>query len=315
MKQLFNTTTFVSAAMIFLCTGLCLGTVNCAPRWQPPIPMAWTQQFGTGSDDVVMAATIDTTGVYIAGNTEGTFPGQSSTGYFDAFVRKYDTDGNELWTRQFGTEYYDFIMSIIADATGVYIAGETEGTFPGQSSTGYSDAFVRKYDADGNELWTRQFGTEHLDEAYAVAADATGVYIAGETEGTLPGQSSTGYSDAFVRKYDADGNELWTRQFGTEYTDFIASVAADATGVYMAGGTYGTFPGQRSTVYSDVFVRKYDADGNELWTWQFGTEHFDEAHAVTTDATGVYVAGSTYGIFPGQRSAGGWDAFIIKLFK
>jgi hypothetical protein len=59
---------------------------------------------------------------------------------------------------------------------------------------------VRKYDAAGNELWTRQFGTADLDEALGVAAGAAGVYVAGYTFGTFPGQVNAGAADAFVAK-------------------------------------------------------------------------------------------------------------------
>ena len=42
-------------------------------------------------------------------------------------------------------------------------------------------------------------------------------YIGG---GTLPGQTTAGGIDAFVRKYDPNGTEMWTRQFGTAGDDF-----------------------------------------------------------------------------------------------
>src|SRR5262249_23646618 len=75
--------------------------------------------------------------------------------------------------------------------------------------------------------WTRQFGTAVPDVAQGVAAGDTGVYVAGYTGGALPGQTSAGSEDAFVRLYDAAGNELWTRQFGTALTDVAQGVAAD----------------------------------------------------------------------------------------
>jgi hypothetical protein len=59
---------------------------------------------------------------------------------------------------------------------------------------------VRKYDADGNELWTRQFGTAGVDSASGVAADASGLYVAALTSGTFPDQTSAGGTDAFVAK-------------------------------------------------------------------------------------------------------------------
>ena len=48
-----------------------------------------------------------------------------------------------------------------------HVVGYTDGEFPGQTSSGSTDAFVRKYDANGNEVWTRQFGTSAQDLALA----------------------------------------------------------------------------------------------------------------------------------------------------
>src|SRR5207249_303356 len=107
------------------------------------------------------------------------------------------------------------------DADGsVYLAGHVGGALPGQTNAGLQDAFALKFDAAGNLLWARQFGTVFdLDDATGVAVDGSGVYVVGFIFGALPGQSNTGSRDAFVRKYDVDGNELWTRQFGSSSSD------------------------------------------------------------------------------------------------
>jgi hypothetical protein len=274
----------------------------------------WTRQFGTSSLDETRGISVDASGIYVAGETWGTLPGQTSAGASDAFVRKYDADGTEVWTHQFGSLSIgiDAARGISVDASGVYVAGETLGTLPGQTSAGSGDAFVRKYDADGNEVWTHQFGTSSLDETRGISVDASGVYVAGETWGTLPGQTSAGGRDAFVRKYDADGTEVWTRQFGSSSSESAFGISVDASGIYVAGWTNGTLPGQTSAGSVDAFVRKYDADGNEVWTRQFGSPITDVARGISVDASGVYVAGETLGTLPGQTSAGSADAFVRK---
>ncbi len=167
--------------------------------------------------------------------------------------------GEIIWTRQFGSSSSDYAFGVAVDGSGnVYITGSTYGTLPGQTSAGAGDAFVRKYDSNGNELWTRQFGGSSYDEAYGVAVDGSGnVYVAGLTTGTLPGQTSAGLTDAFVRKYDASGNELWTRQFGGSSYDYANDVAVDGSGnVYVGGITFGALPGQTSAGAWDAFVAK-----------------------------------------------------------
>ena len=114
----------------------------------------------------------------------------------------------------------------------VDVAGDVAAVLPGQTAAG-DDVFVRKYDAAGNELWTRQFGTAGADIANGITVGASGVYVAGVTEdGAFPGQTyAGGFDDAFVCKFDAAGNQLWAREFGTAGTDEALSVAADASGV------------------------------------------------------------------------------------
>ena len=87
--------------------------------------------------------------------------------------------------------------------------------------------------------WTHQFGT--FARATGMAVDGSGVYVAGFTN------DSTGGADAFVRRYDAGGTELWTRQFGTATGGALAEgVAVDGSGVYVVGSMGGALPGQTS---------------------------------------------------------------------
>src|SRR6185295_11877014 len=79
-------------------------------------------------------------------------------------------------------------------------------------------AFVVALGILSNAGWAQgfrgsEFGTEQYDDGTAIAVDATGVYVAGRTEGVLPGQVEGGKIDGFVRKYDFSGIEIWTRQF------------------------------------------------------------------------------------------------------
>jgi hypothetical protein len=275
----------------------------------------WTRQIGTAADveDQIRGIALDSTGVYVAGSTADVLPGQSSAGNADAFVRKYDAAGNEQWTRQFGSSSFDQARGIAVNASGVYVAGMTAGALPDQTSAGAQDAFLRKYDAGGKELWTRQFGTKKLEEVTGITADDTGVYVVGSTFGVLPGQTGAGGSDLFIRKYDAEGKELWTRQFGTPEYDQSRGIAAYGGSIYVAGITLGTLPGQSAIGMHDAIVVRLSADGQTTWTRQFGSSQLDDAVGISVNATGVYVAGLTGGSLPGQKNAGNVDAFVAKF--
>ena len=274
----------------------------------------WTRQFGTAGSDLLAGVSADGSGVYVVGTTDGALPGQSHAGAIDAFVRKYDSSGNEVWTRQLGTASNDVANSLSLDASGVYVGGFTGGALPGQISAGDADAFVRKYDVNGRELWTLQFGTQGIDSVTSggLFADVSGLYVAGDTTGALPGEANAGGSDVFVRKFDVFGKGQWTRQFGGSDFDLARGIAVDARGIYVGGFTLGVLPGQSSAGGRDAFVRKYDLNGNEQWTRQFGTASLDHGHAVSSQAGSVYVFGRTDGAFPGQTSGGSTDAFVRK---
>ena len=176
------------------------------------------------------------------------------------------------WTRQFGTAGDEQVAAIAGGATAVYVAGRTDGAI-GSPSAGNEDAFVRKYSLTGRAVWTRQFGSSMTDEALATATFGDAVYVAGVTYGTLPGHASApAGGDAFLRKYDAGGNLLWSRQFGTAAYEHATGLAASADGVFVTGViSGGAFPDAGIAAGGvDAFVRRYNHNGGAVWTRQFG---------------------------------------------
>jgi hypothetical protein len=274
----------------------------------------WISISGVAGTDSGLAIVVDGANLYVAGLTNGTLTGQPSAGGQDAFARKYDTAGNFVWTRQFGSPGADQASGVAVSAGNVYVTGSTDSALPGLTNAGGQDAFVRMYDGGGGEIWTRQFGTSASDSAADVAADSMGVYVAGSTFGAMSaGGGSAGGQDAFLRKFDTSGGELWTRQFGTADSDQAIGLALGPAGAYVAGITSGTLPGRTSTGGQDAFVRRFDAGGATIWTGQFGTAGTDSVAGMAIGAAGLFVAGSTNGTFPGQVSLGLSDVFVAKI--
>ena len=271
----------------------------------------WVRQFGTAADDHGSAVAVDPSGIYVTGPTRGAMPPDD----YDALLRKYDFNGSLLWNRQFGTQSFDYGNAVAAGGSRVFVAGQTGGSLTGGPDPGSVEAYVRAYDMSGNLLWTGEFGSPNFDTAQGVTIDASGMYVAGGTAGTLPGEISAGSVDGFIRKYDFAANVTWTHQFGTEGFDDATGVVADASGIYVTGDTSGTFPGEVNAGGGDGYVRKYDGSGNVLWTHEFGTDANDGAFAIAVDLSGVYVAGLAAGTFPGQTKSGApgsADAFLQK---
>src|SRR5258705_6888331 len=217
------------------------------------------------------------------------------------------------WTAQFGTRYPDDADGLTIDPAGnLYVIGQTSGELPGQKSAGMIDAFLRRYDPTGREVWTRQFGSDERDLPKGVALDDSGnIYVVGQTFGTLPGQTSAGGWDAFIRKYNPAGDEMWTRQFGGGGGESAAAVRVDHAGnAYVVGGTRAALPGQTNIGDYDAFITKWDAAGKPLWVRQFGTVGEGYALAVTLDPNGDPVgAREPSGVMAGAAAAGGLDGF------
>jgi hypothetical protein len=283
----------------------------------------WTRQFEILEATGVSELAIDATGVYAAGTTVDPLVTDPSIEGWDVYVRRYDLQGSELWTRLIGMPGDDYFGGMAADSTGVYVA-VMETVDIGD----YIDS-IRRYDVMGNELWTRTLPGQPMD----VAATADATYVVGHT------LTQAGLRD-YLRKYDQSGTELWTRLFWAGRQGYAPGVAADAAGVYVATQGFGTAafdpegnrswlrrwkkePGSLIGVGSDgiyvagnrdfdVVIRQYDLKGTPVWTRRFGTPRYDWAYGLETDENGVYVVGVTRGEFPGQTSVGGrLDGFVV----
>ena len=328
--------------------------------------LQWARQFAGTHPNTIVQIAADSTGVYVTGNTTGALPGETAVNIQqDGFLRKYDPAGNVLWTREFAVNSRPFTaFGVAVDSNGVYVAGKTE---LGTSLSVASMAVVLKYDASGNLIWTRQYGSSPTGEiaraittsggdiyvagqalsttqiatgglvtlrkldkdgneiwksqfspvfnmtVWGVAADSTGAYLAGQTVNALPGETFHGNVDGWIIKYDASGKLAWSHEFGETFTDRVYGLAAGASGIYVVGSTSGVLGIQPLPAFDiDAYVRKYDANGNYLWTQQFGTIDREEAFGAVADDNGVVVVGwARSGL--NIKTLGGADAFVRRL--
>ena len=204
--------------------------------------------------------------MYLAGNIDGV----------DAFLNKYDSDGNLLWNNTWAMfppsgEWYSDSVAITATADRVYIAGMTAS--PNNSDF---DAFLNKYDRDGNLIWNITYGGPGSFMGYATAATDDSVYLAGEIM-----SNGSNYA-AFLNKYDINGNLIWNITWSGPgcYAAFYTAASGDC--VYVAGRE-----GHKA------FLNRYDGtDGNLIWNMTSLME-------VEGIAVGDHVVYSTGTSFPG----------------
>ena len=179
-----------------------------------------------------------------------------------------------------------------------------------------------------NNLWARSVKGEATSTG--VCTDAGGnVYMTGNFNGpaiSFGNITLTADSEAiFLVKYDSLGNVLWATSPANTGTGISNGISIDGDGnVYIAGGHAANY------VWNDdnnvvpygvgnVFIMKYDATGNLLWTK--GSNAWGLANGISTDAQGdIFITGAfysssiTFGSYTiqGPPSIFGANIFVVK---
>ncbi len=191
-----------------------------------------------------------------------------------------------------------------------------------------------------NLLWAKQQGGTGDDYCNSIAVDNAGnVYSTGSFSGTAdfdsgPGVfnlTAAGLDDIFISKLDASGNLVWAKRIGGVGSDLGFSIAITPTGEVLLTGWFSStadFDPGAATVnltsagQEDVFVAKFDANGNYVWAKKIGSTNTDRGTSITTNAAGeIFLTGYFYNTVdfdPGTgvvniASAGSSDVFVLKL--
>lgn len=174
------------------------------------------------------------------------------------------------------------------------------------------DAFIQKYSSTGRLMYSTYLGGNDRDGANAIAVDATGIYVAGETSSLdLPGAAGPAYgADAFVTKLNPSGSAIiYSRLIGGSARDVANGIALTADGsVYVACTTNSNlFPlvgrfqpyvvGRElagGALMSDALVARLSPAGVMQYFTYLGGSDIDEATGITIDPQGyVTVVGNT----------------------
>ena len=241
----------------------------------------------------------------------------SSLTEFAMFVAKYDINGNYVWTKGIIGSANKIPKAMVIDNTNIYITGYFSGSAdfdPAASvysliSAGNEDAFISKYDMNGNLVWANKIGGSGQESGNSLVLDASGnIYSTGVFFGTVdfdPSASisnliSAGNIDGYIAKYDNLGNYVWAKPFGGTAIDFSESIDLDVNGnVVICGYFNGTSDFDPSTSVNnlvsigntDCFLATYDNSGNYVWAFSFGDIAVDRATSVLSQNGSIYTAG------------------------
>jgi hypothetical protein len=285
----------------------------------------WTRQIGSTDNDSGNRVTVDSSNnVYVTGYVKGSLDNNTYIWNRDAFLIKYDSEGNKKWSIQFGTVDGETAYGIDTDKfNNVYVAGNSHGSMDNLTQFGNADIFLSKYDSNGANQWTRQIGSSAFEVCWDIKLDSLGnSYVVGRTDGSIEG-TNYGSADAVLLKYDSNGNKIWSKQFGTSKQDHAISLSIDSLdNVYVTGSTQGDLGGTNkgcddgigeTCFLRDIYLSKYDSSGNHQWINQIGTGADDQSWRMTVDfKDNIYITGYTNGDLEGNTNIGNSDIFILK---
>jgi hypothetical protein len=251
----------------------------------------WTRTSGGEGYDQGEAVQQTTDGDYIVAGYTWSF----GAGGCDAYLVRFDTNGDTLWTRTFGGDSEDYAFDVQQTTdTGYIIAGCTYSR-----SAGAYDVYLVKTDAHGDTLWTRTYGGMADDEGLSIQQTTDGGYIvAGFTR-----SFGFGDRDVYLIKTNDAGETLWTRTIGDSLDNQGKSIRQTTDGGYIVTGYTGSGAGG-----PDVYLIKTDAHGDTLWTRVFGGTGDDRGYSVWQTTDGGYIIGGA--ATPSGASA--WDVYLIK---
>ncbi len=282
------------------------------PSW------TWSEGVVGGSDQRGMSIATDASGNslstgFFKGSPDFDANSLTSSGNDDAYVTKYDSNGNGIWAVKIAGTGEQRGFGITTDAAGnSYVCGSMESstTFYGSSNivlnaAGNKDAFIAKYNSAGQVLWAKHVACSNADEALSVCTNGTNVFVTGYFSGTatfgaLTPLTSSGGEDVFIAAYScANGTEQWALKGGSSGNDRGDGIAVDASGVYVSGfytNATITFQNQVGSLASiggtDIFVVKYNLTGTTgLWQRRAGSSANDEGNCLTIGGNAVYVGG------------------------
>lgn len=165
--------------------------------------------------------------------------------------------------------------------------------------------------ASSQTMWVQRGGSALNDEGYAIATDNSGnVYTTGGFNGTASfgntGASasitSSGSSDIFISKVNNLGVVQWAVRAGGSGTDKGYSIKVDAagnsfvTGFFNGIATFDATPVTANGGSQDIFIAKYDTDGNLQWVTTAGGSGGDLAYGLALDNSGnILITGEFIG--------------------
>lgn len=322
-------------------------------KFSPNGLLTWSTYFGGSDEDrnnhiavrnnrlCAVGWTRSQTGIATAGAFQTMWAGN-----FDATLALFDLDGQQIWSTYFGSDGWDVGLSIAftpndemvfcgwtSSVNNIASAGGHQTAYGG----GSADAFLAKFDLNGNRLWATYYGGSNDDYGDIVGVSPAGdIFFGGpcsspdnmSTPGAFQPIFGGGY-DAFWAKFTPIGTRVWGTYYGGSDNDTGYGIAFRGSDIYFSGFTSSAnniaTPGAHQSAIGggiDAYLVKFDQSGIRQWASYYGGNADDYGYQIGVDAQeNVYMVGvahsdngiSTPGAHQANFGGGGSDLFLAKF--
>ncbi|MGE5456694.1 MAG: prepilin-type N-terminal cleavage/methylation domain-containing protein [Ignavibacteriales bacterium] len=190
----------------------------------------------------------------------------------------------------YGGNYLDNFTSIKKTADGGYIVvgGSNSTAYSGNTAKGNTisdDGIIVKYNSNGIEEWSRNFGGSSIDYFYDVVEDTSGYVVVGQTtssDGDLAGLDIGDFNSILV-KYNKQGDlvnkKVIVKRVGTS--------GSSANSIILSNGNYyvtGNSRNVNGVGANLMYIISYDSDFNQLSANTYGGTSSSVSNSIITNS-------------------------------
>ena len=255
--------------------------------------LIWAKNFGGIEADELRGISLTSDGGALVSGYNASF----GAGLKDVNAIKFDSNGNVLWAKTYGTIWEDFNSANIIASDGDYVfAGALD------ISGGYDiRPTLTKSDTAGNILWSKYYSGFNDDWLRdLIEAPDGGYFIVGETRSYGLG----GSEDIYLIKTTINGDVEWAKAYGGISNESGRSIELTSDNKIIIAGFTSSF----GFGGYDAFLMKLNLDGTLVWFHTYGGYTDDYANSVKeTNDLGYALTGRR-----STNTFGSDDVYLIK---
>ena len=304
--------------------------------------IVWQNRFGAGQADAFHCVVAIPDGGFLAVGETRSF----GAGNADMFLVKVDAAGSIVWSKTIGDASHDEIAkSVIPVAGGGFVVSGAK-TPIAQSA---SSSVLLRLDATGNTIWSRRYTTATSNLFLSNYIDGNVIYASGAADNdgifvrfdlatgnilSTKTYAGTGAEALYCQQPTLDGNlviadNTWSTPIGTDVELWAQKINKTTGQVIWSKIYYRPYDNIRgriekvndggfllvpydhnNTAQADALLAKIDANGNLLWSYNYGGTASDRLFKALQTSDGGFVA---VGDTRSGSANGNSDILVVKI--